>query len=279
MKGLSVTIIALTISMTSSILLASQVNLDTKPVIVLCAFGTSTKAIETYEYIQKFISNKYPEYQIKLAYTSNIVLNKLKESGVICKTLSEVYEDLRKEGKTKVVVQSLHIVPGQEFHQKIIMVPSKGLNIKYGYPLLSYESDFEKVYKAIEQSFAPENEAVTILCGHGNDKYPEFNASLVKMDEYLRHNRKNTFLATVEGQPGTENAFEDAKISGLSKVHFVPFMLVAGDHVINDVMGDEEDSWKNQLKPMEASVGESLGYNEAIIQIVIEHIDRALEQF
>lgn len=277
MRGLN--IIMIIISIIASISLNVQANINTKPVIVLCAFGTSTEAMETYDYIDKVISKNYSEYEIIWAYTSNIIIKKLKEEGIVHYTLPEVYENLRKEGKTNVVVQSLHIVPGQEFHQKIVRVPSKGLNVKYGYPLLSDESDFEKLFKALEPSFPSENESVTILCGHGNDHRPEFNASLIKMDEYLRKNRKNTFLATVEGQPGVEKAFRDAKSSGLDKVHFVPIMLVAGDHILNDVMGDEEDSWKNQLGPMKATAEKGMGYNNAVIQIFIDHISSALEQF
>jgi len=259
--------------------LTGEANMNTKPVIVLCTFGTSTEAMATYDYINEIISKNYPEYEIQWAYTSSIVIKKLKEDGIVNHTLSEVYENLRKEGKTNVIVQSLHIVPGQEFHQKIVMVPAKGLNVKYGYPLLSDDSDFEKLSKALESHFAPENESVTILCGHGNDHHPEFNASLIRMDEYLRKNRKNTFLATVEGQPGIEKAFNDVRDAGLGKVHFVPIMLVAGDHIINDVMGDEEDSWKNQLAPMEATTEKGMGYNGAVLRIFMDHINKALEQF
>lgn len=267
----------------TSILLISQpiaqASSNDKPVIVLCAFGTSTEAISTFEYIENAIKKQYQGHEIRWAYTSQLVIKKLKEKGTNLQTLPEVYEALRKEGKTNVIVQSLHIVPGQEFHREIVMLSAKGLNVKYGHPLLSDDSDFEKLFKALEPHFAPENESITMLCGHGNDHHPEFNASLVKMDEYLRKNRKNTFLATVEGQPGIEKAFNDAKSAGLDKVHFVPIMLVAGDHIINDVMGDEEDSWKNQLAPMKVNAEKGMGYNDAVIKIFMDHIDRALEQF
>ena len=277
MKGLCVSMISILMILSTS--LVSKASINDKPVIILCAFGTSTEALSTFEYIEKLIKEQYKGYEIRWAYTSQIVIKKLKEKGVVLQTLSDVYEDLRRTGKTNVIVQSLHIVPGQEFHREIVMLPAKGLNVKYGYPLLTDDSDFEKLFKALEPYFAPENDSVTILCGHGNDNNPEFNASLIKMDEYLRNKRKNTFLATVEGQPGIDKPFNDAKSSGLSKVHFVPLMLVAGDHIMNDVMGDEDDSWKNQLAPMKATAEKGMGYNDAVIRIFMDHIDRALEQF
>jgi sirohydrochlorin cobaltochelatase len=276
MKGFIITMLATTFLIGQSFAYADSNN---KPVIVLCAFGTSTKAMSTYDHLDKAIQKQYPEHEVRWAYTSNFIIKKLKKEGIIRHTLPEVYESLRKEGKTNVVVQSMHVVPGQEFHRKMIMVPAKGLNVKYGYPLLSEDADFDKLFKALEPSFAPEKDSVTILCGHGNDHHPEYNATLIQMDKYLREHHKNTFLATVEGQPGIDQAFADAKAAGVEKVHFVPMMLVAGDHIMNDVMGDEEDSWKNQLAPMTATAEKGMGYNDDVIKIYIEHINKALEQF
>ncbi len=214
-----------------------------------------------------------------------MIINKLKKQGIVRHTLPEVYEALRKEGKTKVLVQSMHVVPGQEFHKKIVMVPAKGLNIKYGFPLLSEDADFDKLFKVLEPKFASEKDSVTILCAHGNDHHPEFNAALMEMDKYALKHRKNTFLATVEGQPGTGQAFADAKAAAVKfakqsresgKVHFVPMMLVAGDHIMNDVMGDEEDSWKNILSPMTATAEKGMGVNLDVLKIYIEHLNRVI---
>lgn len=33
--------------------------------------------------------------------------------------------------------------------------------------------------------------------------------------------------------------------NNIKTVNLMPFMLVAGDHAINDMAGDEEDSWKS----------------------------------
>ncbi|MCD6508340.1 sirohydrochlorin cobaltochelatase [Candidatus Poribacteria bacterium] len=249
------------------------------PVIVLCAFGTSTEAMATYDHIDEVIRSRYPDNDIRWAFTSEGVIRKLRGRGIACYTLPEVYEILRREGKTEVLVQSLHIMPGQEFHEKIVMVPAKGLNVKYGLPLLSEDDDFERLFKALEPRFPPEEEAVTILCAHGNKRRPEFNAPFLRLDSYIRGRRKNTFVATVDGPPGTESAFSDAKAAGVGRVHFVPLMLVAGRHIMEDVMGEGENSWKNQLSPMKATVEEGLGYNDDVIEIYIEHIGKALDQF
>ena len=258
---------------------SAQATASDSPVIVLCAFGTSTKAMATFDTIEEAIRKRVPGHEICWAYTSRMIIAKLKKRGIVRHTLAEVYERLRKEGKTNVAVQSLHVVPGSEFHEKLVLVPAKGLNVKYGLPLLSGEADFEKLFAALAPKCASERDAVTLLCGHGNDHRPEFNTALIKMDQLVRERRKNTFLATVEGQPGTDRACADARAAGVANVHFVPMMLVAGDHIMNDVMGDGEDSWKNALSSMAATVGKGMGVNDEVLKIFIEHLRKALEQF
>ncbi|MFR3498284.1 MAG: sirohydrochlorin cobaltochelatase, partial [Paraclostridium bifermentans] len=60
----------------------------------------------------------------------------------------------------------------------------------------------------------------------------------------------------------------------VSKVRLMPFMLVAGDHAINDMAGDEDDSWnsiliKNGFKTEIHLKG--LGENEAIQNKFVKH--------
>ena len=59
-------------------------------------------------------------------------------------------------------------------------------------------------------------------------------------------------------------------------VHFVPLMLVAGDHIENDVLGDEPDSWKSLIGVPEASCSQPLGYNAGIRDIFFRHLDTAM---
>ena len=34
----------------------------------------------------------------------------------------------------------------------------------------------------------------------------------------------------------------------MKEIRLAPFMVVAGDHAINDMAGEEEDSWKSRLE-------------------------------
>ena len=65
------------------------------------------------------------------------------------------------------------------------------------------------------------------------------------------------------------------------RVHLMPLMLVAGDHAINDMASDDEDSWKTQLAQagIEATPWlQGLGENPLIQQMFVEHLHDVLHQ-
>ncbi len=258
----------------------------TKPVIAIVAFGTSVpEAQKNLGDFDRMVRERFPGYDIRWAFTAQTIVDKLRKSGqttlfdrkVPLKTLDELYSDLRKEGKTRVAVQPIHISPGQEYYE-VVTTPSKGLDAKVGLPLLVYNEDIEEFINIISPKFN-RDDTVTILCGHGNDKQPQFNASLVALDDIVRQQYNHVFVATVEGKPGFDRAITDAKQTGLKKVNFIPVMLVAGDHIINDVMGeDDPESWKSQLG-LEASVDTGLGSNPKVMALFLDRLERLLTMF
>jgi sirohydrochlorin cobaltochelatase len=257
----------------------------TKPIIVIAAFGTSVpEAQKNLEDFDAMVVKRFPNYDIRWAFTSQTIVDKLRELGqttlfdrkVPLKTLDELYSDLEKEGKTEVAVQPIHISPGAEYYQ-VVTTPAKGLDTRVGMPLLVYYEEIEEFTKIISPKFGGAD-TVTILCGHGNDHQPQFNASLIALDNFVRENYKNVFVATVEGKPGFEQAMLDTKQTGLKKVHFIPVMEVAGDHIMNDVMGDDPESWKSQLS-LEASADTGLASNPQVMALFLERIERLLTMF
>lgn len=264
---------------------SSSATATIKPVIVIAAFGTSVpEAQQNLEDFDKLAGERFPDYEIRWAFTSKTIVEKLREEGqstlferkVPLMTLDEIYNDLKKENKTTVAVQPIHISPGQEYYE-VVNTPSKGLNAKVGMPLLVYYEEVEEFAKIISSKFIG-GDTVTILCGHGNDHQPQFNASLQALDNFVRQKYKNVFIATVEGKPGFEQAMTDTKQTGLNKVHFIPVMLVAGDHIMNDVMGDDPESWKSQLG-LAATTDTGLGSNPAVMELFLGRMERLLTMF
>ena len=48
-------------------------------------------------------------------------------------------------------------------------------------------------------------------------------------------------------KPGKEEVLQEVKKSGATSVMIIPFLLVAGDHVQNDILGSGPESWKSEL--------------------------------
>jgi len=256
-----------------------------KPVIVIAAFGTShTSAQKSLEDFDTMVRERFPGHDVHWAITSRFIVDKLHKAGRLTmfgrelpiKTLEEVYADLRKEGETRLVLQSAHVSPGMEFHQ-VVMTETSGLNVKYGYPLLTSAEDIEKFVQVLSPQFGDATTA-TILCGHGNEGHPEFNASLIQLNEIVRSAFENVFVAAVEGQPEFGEVLTRVKNSHFNRVKFIPIMLAAGEHIRNDVMGDDPDSWRKQLG-LPATCDTGLGSDPAVMEILLDHLAQTLSQF
>lgn len=245
-----------------------------RPVIVLVAFGTSVdEARLVFDFIDTRARQRYPDHEIEWAFTSRFVINKLKRRGIVTRTVAEVIAELRTRGVEQIAIQSLHVVPGQEYH----MIPNtdtRGLLVAYGAPLLADAADIEATIDAL----APEIDAqtATVVVAHGNNKHPEFNAQVETFAHAIEKRYPNLNVASVEGTPGTRG-LEMIKARQPRHVHFIPLMIVAGDHILNDVLGDEEQSWKNIIQAPVTTCSRSLGWNPAILDIYFEHLDQALE--
>jgi sirohydrochlorin cobaltochelatase len=258
---------------------------DTKPVIVIVTFGSSMKqGLRNLEDFDQMVRERFPDHDIRWAWTAGSIIRKLALAGITTmferqvpiKRLDKVYEDLRRENKTNVVVQCLLIMPGAKMRQAL-GYRTDGLNVKFGYSLLFDPQNIQRTADALSSEFGAADTAV-ILCAHGNEEHPEFNAPFVEMDAYLRQRYDNVFVATVEGPPDPSLAIESVKKSGASRVKFVPLMLVEGDHILHDVMGDEPDSWKT-LVGLPATNVTGLASNRQVMYYFLQNIADLLSQF
>jgi sirohydrochlorin cobaltochelatase len=83
---------------------------------------------------------------------------------------------------------------------------------------------------------------------------------------------------------------ENVKTCKVKKIRMIPFMFVAGDHIINDIMGDKPDkkgviSWKMELQQNGFTVEspkddfKGLGYYKDINGIFIRQLLKTLQGF
>lgn len=264
---------------------ASQVWAADKPVIVLTAFGTTTEAFATYDHFEKKVRERFPGYELRWAFTSHKVRHKVaQEQGRELKDLGTVLKELKAQGHSRVAIQSLHIVPGEEWEKKIVAVVREvpGLKAALGKPLLSSQEDLERALTAVAATFPPKDgKTAVLLMAHGSPA-PSGEKAYVSFARLLSSRYPHAYLASVEGKPEAKEAFAKVKQANPDKVVLMPFMFVAGDHVKNDLLGEEPDSWKNQLLKQKAyrieGVTKGLGYNDGIVEIFLDHLARALKE-
>jgi sirohydrochlorin cobaltochelatase len=255
-----------------------------KPAIVLAAFGTSAAAFDTYGHFEQKVRERFPGYEIRWAFTSQKVRHKLaQEKGRRLKDLPTTLTELTAAGFTRVAIQSLHIVPGEEWDKKIVQESQKipGLKVALGEPLLSSPQDQERVLQTVAQTFPKDlKDTAVVLMAHGSP-VPEGEKAYIAFDRLLRARYPKVFLGTVAGKPAKEKAFEAVKQANPDTVILTPFMFLAGEHVAKDMLGDDAESWKSELLKQKAyrieGITKGLGYQEGIIAIYLDHLAQALK--
>jgi sirohydrochlorin cobaltochelatase len=259
-----------------------------KPAIVLAAFGTSTEAFATYNQFEQKVKARFPGYEIRWAFTSHKIRLKLaQEKGQKLNDLPMTLGELKAAGFTRVAIQSLHVVPGEEWDKKVVEESRKipGLQVALGKPLLSSQQDQEQVLQALARTFPQDlKSTAVVMVAHGSPS-PEGTATYLTFSRLLRarYPHQNVFLGTVEGKPTRQETLEAVKQSGAATVVLMPFLFVAGEHVANDILGDNPESWKSELLKQKAyrieGITQGLGYQEGIVAIYLDHLALALESF
>ena len=256
-----------------------------KPVIVVAAFGSSYESGQAnLNDFDKALREAYPDNEIVWGFTASFIVNKLIKEGtetvfdseVPVRYIGDTIAAVQAEGVKEVVLVNLMLMVGQEYREAMD-IPTRGLNVKYVHPMLYYPENIQNIVNALESEFATDGGA-TVICAHGNEAYPEYNAELIQMDRYLRENYDNTYLAVMEGTPEFDPVLESILDSEVDHVNFIPLMMTFGDHMSNDVMGDEEDSFKTQIG-LPAEAANSLASLDVIQDLVIQKIDLSMSQF
>jgi len=251
--------------------------------ILLVAFGTTIpKAQVALDNIYEEVEKAFPNTEIRWAYTSAMIREKLAKQGKHFDAPVVALSKMADDGYTHIAVQSLHTIPGEEYDYLVstvkhsAQIPKGARKLTLGEPLLYAHTDIEKCVKALEAHF-PErkkNEAI-ILMGHGTHHYA--NAFYPALNFYFNQSMDNVHVGTVEGFPMLDDILPKLKANKTKKVYLMPFMSVAGDHIVNDMAGDD-DSWKVALEAEGFEVEciiKGTGEMDEVVTIWVDHLKHA----
>lgn len=270
--------------------------------------------------IRSQIIEKYPDTTVRVAFTSNIIRKKwqhraedseylkahpeIPEDILHVKTPLATIADLQNEGYDTIVIQPTHVAMGEEFldlHTYVDALMQMGTlkkakykpfyKVALGRPALGtygqkhpYSEDIETVAEILGQDIklATKENAGLVYMGHGNEYFPGGGGSYLELASKMRKKYPEvvTVVGTVEGFPSIEDVIETLKLYGIKKVILKPFMIVAGDHALNDMASDEDDSWKSILVKSGfevIAVTQGLGEIDDFANIFVNHAAEAAQ--
>lgn len=289
---------------TPALLQASQIGVRTynttdadlqkapnKDAILVMSFGTTypeTRA-KTIEATVKQIQAAHPDTKVVLAFTSHIIIDRIKaKEGITIPTPEEALAQLKAEGYTRVALTSLDIIPGMEYNYKTAVYDiykNQFKKMTIGTPLMYWmgqenqRDDVEDTMKALGSQMPKlgKDDAVLIMAHGTPDPANAYYAVMQDRLDALYGGK--VMIYTVEGKQNLEDIIPKLKAQKIKNVTIMPLMMVAGDHANNDMAGDEPDSHKSILQAEGFNVTtyiHGLGENANIRQLFV---DRANESW
>ena len=277
--------------------------------LLLVTFGSTwDDPQETYRAQIEQFSKEFPGTDIFFSFTSKTCINRwLASTGEAFVTPDLYLASFIEKGYKNVYVQSLHVIPGEEFQllrdhyvktcynfQVRDMTPERDPAV-CGEALLHSDDDIERTGRILVESFETQlraGEAVAFI-GHGNPlkDYAHANVPYWKIEAFMKeyaqekYGNDNIFVGTVDDPTMLlDYVVESITAAGFSKdktVNLQPLMSIAGDHANNDMAAeDDPESWASTLKAAGwskiNSIKKGLGDYPAINKIWIEHLKYAI---
>ncbi len=252
-----------------------KINKTSDTALLLCSFGSTYELPQTtYEKMIKSFKAKYPGVDIYLSFTSRTCVSRV--GAKIHKYFAQPDLWLKAIGKAgyKVVgVQSLHVIPGEEYLslmntdvKKNFMIPFSQVKVAKGACLLATPEDVTKTAEVLYNDFCKKQletpNTFVVFMGHGNpdteyqhanNRYSELQTALQSLDgaqprifvgtvDYgeMMFSALRKALADASGKPDSNDPSQGKTqiASNGFTVHLIPLMSVAGDHAHIDMAGD-----------------------------------------
>jgi sirohydrochlorin cobaltochelatase len=278
--------------------------------ILVASFGTSYNDSRTEDIgsIEKAIQKAYPDWSVRRAFTSQIIINHVQaRDGEKIDNVEQALDRAVANGVKNLVVQPTHLMHGAEYDELVGAVNQYGdkfESISIAEPLLgtvgsnstvvnddkkqvaedvSTQAAADAGYSSVDA--AKDDGTAFVFLGHGTSHTA--NVTYDQMQTQMEDlGYGNVFIGTVEGKPAdtaSDAVIDKIANAGYSRVVLRPLMVVAGDHANNDMAGSEEDSWLTQFEDAGSFSDVScqiagLGEIPSIQQIYVDHTGDAISK-
>ena len=195
-------------------------------VILLVAFGSTwEQAYDTFDQIVADYKSQFTGWDVYLSFSSAICINNARAGENV--TPKDYYDPehwltaIGLAGYKQVVIQSLQVIPGEEYRRvrdtyvKDFMnnrngdftdsyMKSLDLNVVVGTPLMAEESDAQNLATVLNQESdiqAAVQQGIVAFMGHGNPEGYDYyggNIRYLQLEDYLRALNQNYYVGTVD---------------------------------------------------------------------------------
>lgn len=255
-----------------------------KKALLVVSFGTSyhDTCEKNITACERELAASCPDRALFRAWTSGMIIRKLQQrDNVHIDTPLQALQKLARQGYEDVAIQSLHIINGDEYEKIVREVNTLRPLFKrlvIGAPLLSRHDDYQALMQALRaQMPAVARTERVVFMGHGTTHHAF--AAYACLDHMMVANRFPARVGAVESYPEIDRVIETLRQENVNAVHLMPLMLVAGDHAINDMASDDDDSWKTRFERAGIDATpwlQGLGENAQVRAMFVAHLHQAL---
>lgn len=244
--------------------------------VLVVSFGTSYPDAERQSIrpVHDAIRDAFPDCAVRSAFTSRRVVAILAGRGREVEAPDEALERLHRDGYSHVIVAPLLFLAGHEFEKKVVQ-PCRRWSSRFAAlsicdPVLSGTGGVRAMADIVADLSESVGGEQLVLMGHGTDHAAD--SVYAELQEVVDRNGTPALIATVEGRTTLEQILPRLIDSGVNRVHLFPLMLVAGQHALHDMAGDDGESWRSRLvsrgiEPIVHlnGIGERMGLRKIVI--------------
>ena len=172
-----------------------------KVAILMVHFGTThddTRAL-TIDAINKKVAQAFPGVEVREAYTSRMIMRRLKEKGMNKPNPMEAMDKLIADGYTHLIIQPTNIIVGVEMEalqKEVALYSKKFKDIRLGTALLHSPEDYQATVKAIAASLQGKTKGDCVFVCHGT--YHPANSTYGMLDYVMQaQGHKNYHVGTI----------------------------------------------------------------------------------
>jgi sirohydrochlorin cobaltochelatase len=255
-----------------------------KKALLVISFGTSypDTCQKNIVACEQQLAASFADRTLFRAFTSGMIIRKLQQrDNLQVDTPREALCKLAAQGYQDVAIQSLHVINGDEYDKIVNEVREMRhlfSSLVLGTPLLSHFDDYQQLLSALVQQMPRlQDQEKVVFMGHGTSHHAF--AAYACLDHLMTSSGFPARVAAVESYPGVEQLVTSLVNEGVTHVHLMPLMLVAGDHATNDMASDDADSWKSQFEAAGIAATawlQGLGENPLVRVMFVAHLRNAL---